>query len=76
MVNQSTSYPLLSLDSSGSDVKELQGNLQSHGYNVEVDEIFSEDTSNAVKDFQASQNLTVDGLVEHDTWIDYRIDEL
>jgi hypothetical protein len=29
-----------------------------------------------VKGFQASQNLTVDGLVEHDTWIDYRIDEL
>jgi peptidoglycan hydrolase-like protein with peptidoglycan-binding domain len=64
MVNQSTSYPALSLDSSDPDVKELQGNLQSHGYSVEADGIFGEDTKNGVKDFQASQNLTVDGLLE------------
>jgi peptidoglycan hydrolase-like protein with peptidoglycan-binding domain len=68
MVNQSTSYPVLRFGDSGPDVKELQGYLQSHNYNVEVDGIFGEDTFNAVKDFQASQGLTPDGVVGNDTW--------
>lgn len=48
----------------GDDVKQLQENLNSLGYNVgDIDGIFGTKTESAVKAFQRAHNLTVDGVV-------------
>lgn len=49
---------------SGSIVKEIQQKLKDKGYEVgEVDGIFGERTTNAVKKFQKDNGLSVDGIV-------------
>ena len=49
---------------SGSIVKEIQQKLKDKGYEVgEVDGIFGERTTNAVKQFQKDNGLSVDGIV-------------
>ena len=58
----------VNLGSTGSTVRELQQTLNSNGYNVAVDGIFGEETSGAVKDYQANNGLVVDGIVGEKTW--------
>ena len=58
----------LSYGSQGSDVTELQKLLNNHGYNLDEDGIFGENTKNAVTDFQQKKGLTVDGIVGTNTW--------
>lgn len=55
---------LLSVGSTGSDVKTLQSELQQLSYNVgPLDGIFGTKTQAAVKSFQANNNLKADGIV-------------
>lgn len=49
--------------SSGAEVSNLQRQLRSLGYDVRVDGIFGSTTDRAVRQFQASQGLTADGVV-------------
>ena len=58
----------LSYGSQGSDVTELQKLLNNHGYGLDEDGIFGENTKNAVTDFQQKKGLTVDGIVGTNTW--------
>lgn len=52
----------------GEYVKELQESLNQHGFKVDVDGIFGKDTLKAVKLFQSSNDLTIDGIVGDNTW--------
>jgi peptidoglycan hydrolase-like protein with peptidoglycan-binding domain len=66
---QASSSPLtLRLGSKGKDVKYLQELLNYYGYTVSVDGIFGKKTETAVKQFQKSRKLTVDGIVGPKTW--------
>ena len=61
-------YPLLRNGSRGNFVYLLQFLLNQYGYNLAVDGIFGTNTQNAVRDFQANNSLSVDGLVGNATW--------
>ena len=64
-----TSTNNLRQGSSGSDVIELQKLLNSKGnYNLATDGKFGPATLAAVKDYQQSNGLTVDGIVGTNTW--------
>lgn len=52
----------------GTDVAEIQGRLSGLGYDVAADGDFGPATAEAVKAFQASQGLEVDGLVGPSTY--------
>ena len=52
----------------GIEVAEIQGQLQNLGYDVTADGDFGPATVEAIKSFQASQGLTVDGLVGETTY--------
>ena len=54
---------------SGQEVRAVQRLLRDKfGYNIAVDGIFGPDTANAVKQFQNSKGLKVDGIVGPQTW--------
>jgi len=55
------------LNDRGRDVMEVQKYLKILGYNVSPDGIFGKDTENAIKDFQKSKNLSVDGIAGDNT---------
>lgn len=52
----------LSYGSQGDDVKKLQQQLNAAGYKIAVDGIYGSATQNAVKSYQQSKGLTVDGI--------------
>lgn len=58
----------LKLDSRGADVIYLQQSLTAKGYRLSVDGIFGVKTLEAVRAFQADNNLAVDGIVGTKTW--------
>ena len=61
--------PLLKIGSKGIYVQLLQSVLNRLGYGAgEVDGIFGVRTENAVKRFQRTVGLTVDGIVGKNTW--------
>ena len=51
----------------GESVKWLQWELNEAGYNIDIDGIFGTATYNAVKKFQKSCKISVDGIVGNDT---------
>lgn len=53
---------------SGSLVKAVQVQLRRNGYSLTVDGSFGSATSSAVKSFQQTKGLTVDGVVGPNTW--------
>ena len=59
---------MLSYGSSGEDVKELQKALNNAGYTLDVDGKFGKKTQTAVKSYQKSKGLAVDGIVGNNTW--------
>ncbi|GAB4234827.1 MAG: hypothetical protein Kow00121_62490 [Elainellaceae cyanobacterium] len=59
---------LLRQGRSGSDVAELQGLLQVHGYPVQRDGIFGTETRQAVVAFQQAHHLSGNGVVGATTW--------
>ncbi len=50
------------------DVKALQTCLNRFGFDVDVDGIFGKGTEASVKQFQADNSLTADGIVGQQTW--------
>lgn len=61
--------PILKMSSRGQDVRELQEMLNSLGFDAgEADGIFGADTDRAVKAFQQSVSIDVDGVVGIATW--------
>ena len=68
--NQPTpSRPIVKLGSTGSDVIYLQQSLTTLGYNPgPIDGIFGSKTDTAVRSFQKSKGLVVDGIVGPATW--------
>lgn len=48
--------------------KEIQEQLNKHGYNLDVDGIVGSKTTAAIKDFQQKNGLDVDGIVGNKTW--------
>jgi hypothetical protein len=61
---------IMSLLMQGGDVRRVQVKLKELGFfnAEEFDGIYGEQTEQAVKDFQADQNLTVDGIVGAETY--------
>lgn len=62
---------LLKKGSRGDEVKQLQTALVELGYSVGltgIDGIFGNNTRNAVRKFQATHGIVVDGIVGPDTW--------
>lgn len=63
------SYSQLSYGSSGSEVEKLQNYLNQVGnYGLTVDGKYGPKTQDAVKQYQSSNNLTVDGIAGDETW--------
>lgn len=63
------SYSQLSYGSSGSEVEKLQNYLNQVGnYGLTVDGKYGPKTQDAVKKYQSSNNLTVDGIAGDETW--------
>ena len=54
--------------STGEAVRGVQSQLRSRGYTVTVDGNFGSQTETAVRSFQSSKGLTVDGVVGSNTW--------
>lgn len=48
--------------SQGEDVRKLQNKLNELGYNLSADGIYGTNTSNAVRDYQSKNGLSVDGI--------------
>lgn len=53
----------LKYGSIGSDVRTLQAELNKYGANLDVDGIFGKKTEDAVKSYQSSKGLVIDGIV-------------
>jgi len=66
--NFNTARPVLKSGARGEWVYTLQDALRGKGYIIKVDGIFGNATTEAVKDFQAYNNLKIDGIVGKDTW--------
>ena len=69
-VQNTTTRPTLSLDSTGEDVKYLQIvlNVAVVANSLVVDGVFGQKTKEAVMAFQKDNDLYVDGIVGTDTW--------
>lgn len=68
------SKPTLRQGASGEAVKDLQNHLTANGHTVVIDGRFGPATSNAVKAYQRSRRLTVDGIAGYDTWVALIVD--
>jgi peptidoglycan hydrolase-like protein with peptidoglycan-binding domain len=62
------SWPLVRQGDSGARVEILQGLLRERGQDIVVDGDFGAQTDAAVRVFQGSRGLTVDGIVGPNTW--------
>lgn len=66
------SWPALTIvtqqGDSGAKVRAVQSQLRESGYSVAVDGIFGSGTYSAVRSFQSSKGLGVDGIVGDNTW--------
>ena len=60
---------LLAKGSQGQLVLTLKANLLSHGYDLDSDDMFDQQTDDAVRDFQRENNLSADGIVGPMTWM-------
>ncbi len=60
--------PVLTLGARGESVRELQGLLSAHGYDVVGDGVFGSGTEDGLIDFQGDHDLMVDGVAGPQTW--------
>lgn len=63
-----TSFPTLRQGATGAAVTTLQYALRAKGYGITADGVFGAGTLNAVKAYQRSAGLVVDGIVGTNTW--------
>ncbi len=61
-------YPTVSYGDEGSYITELQEMLNTYGAGLETDGIFGQATEQAVRSFQSTHGLEVDGIVGPMTW--------
>ena len=66
--NVNMGNPVLKSGSRGDSVRYLQSLLNRHGSAIALDGIFGQATDKAVKSFQKSKGLLVDGIVGDKTW--------
>lgn len=64
----SVSFPRLREGAEGAHVRDLQGQLQRAGYQIDVSGTYDEATRNAVRAFQGQLGLETDGEVGLETW--------
>jgi len=62
------SHPLVRMGSKGDDVRECQRKLNLHGASLIEDGVFGGQTDGAVRRFQSSEGIDVDGVVGPITW--------
>ncbi len=55
-------------DVEGNGVRRAQYLLRQKGFDIQPDHIFGQATEDAVKQFQQSKNLVVDGIIGDQTW--------
>ncbi|HET8842455.1 MAG TPA: peptidoglycan-binding protein [Ktedonobacteraceae bacterium] len=65
---QAATWPTYKNGSTGENVRSIQYMLRQRGYNITADGDFGPATQSAVKSFQSSKNLSVDGVVGPNTW--------
>lgn len=69
MENQSNNSNALGLGDSGARVKELNRMLQALDFSIEEEpEVFSENTQDAITQFQEQRGLKISGLCDQNTW--------
>ncbi|SDI56988.1 NlpC/P60 family protein [Natribacillus halophilus] len=66
--NTGDSQNYLLRNDQGSEVEQLQSDLSTQGYTLQVDGIFGPETENAVEAFQSDQGLGIDGVVGPNTY--------
>jgi len=59
---------MVAYGSQGDAVRQLQGELNKHGYQLNEDGIFGKKTRSAVRDYQRKNNLRLDGIAGDETW--------
>lgn len=73
-VSQSVNNPVLKQGSRGKDVLYMQYLLRLHNYSVSPDGVFGVNTAAVVRNFQAFNGLTADGVVGRNTWSSLLVD--
>ena len=63
-----STYKMVAYGSQGDAVRQLQGELNKHGYQLNEDGIFGKKTRSAVRDYQRKNNLRLDGIAGDETW--------
>lgn len=67
--------PTLSQGSTGLEVEFVQEKLVYYGFDTDVDGVFGPETDEQIRQFQADKNLTVDGVVGTNTWVQLLVNE-
>ena len=63
-----STYKMVAYGSQGDAVRQLQSELNKHGYQLKEDGIFGKNTRSAVRDYQRKNNLRLDGIAGDETW--------
>ena len=63
-----STYKMVAYGSQGDAVRQLQSELNKHGYQLNEDGIFGKNTRSAVRDYQKKNKLRLDGIAGDETW--------
>ena len=63
-----STYKMVAYGSQGDAVRQLQSELNKHGYQLTEDGIFGKNTRSAVRDYQKKNKLRLDGIAGDETW--------
>lgn len=63
-----STYKMVAYGSQGDAVRQLQSELNRHGYQLDEDGIFGKKTRAAVRDYQKKNSLRLDGIAGDETW--------
>lgn len=63
-----STYTMVAYGSQGDTVRQLQSELNRHGYQLDEDGVFGKKTRAAVRDYQKKNSLRLDGIAGDETW--------
>lgn len=63
-----STYTMVAYGSQGDAVRQLQSELNRHGYQLDEDGVFGKKTRAAVRDYQKKNSLRLDGIAGDETW--------
>lgn len=63
-----STYTMVAYGSQGDAVRQLQSELNRHGYQLDEDGVFGKKTRAAVRDYQKKKSLRLDGIAGDETW--------